>query len=123
MAGLVLSLSMCELAGDPDKSLNRGSTQNVNLFPTGLNDNIDFYQRLIQMVPIKPWQNYTSFMVQQPSVPQKLTILEDDLKNKIEPKNKDNLKILTTRKVTQNPKYCDPFFTLVTLILTISPNF
>ena len=70
MAGLVLSLSMCELAGDPDKSLNRGSTQNLNLLPTGLDDNIDFYQRLIQMVPIEPLQNSTSFMVQQPSVQQ-----------------------------------------------------
>ena len=123
MADLVLSLSMCELAGDPDKSLNRGSTQNLNLLPTGLDDNIDFYQRLIQMVPIEPWQNSTSFMVQQPSVRQKLTILEDDLKDKNEPKNEDDLKILTTRKVTQNPKYCDTFFTFVTLILTKSPNF
>ena len=75
------------------------------------------------MVPIEPWQNSTSFMVQQPSVEQKLTILEDDLKNKNEPKNEDDLKILTTRKVTQNPKYCDTFFTFVTLILTKSPNF
>ena len=59
----------------------------------------------------------------QPSVEQKLTILEDDLKNKNEPKNEDNLKILTTRKVNQNQKYCDPFFTFVTLILTKSPKF
>ena len=123
MAGLVLSLSMCELAGDPDKSLNRGSTQNLNLLPTGLDDNIDFYQRLIQMVPIEPLQNSTSFMVQQPTVRQKLTILEDDLKDKNEPENEDDLKILTTRKVTQNPKYCVTFFTFVTLILTKSPNF
>ena len=113
MAGLVLSLSMCELAGDPDKSLNRGSTQNLNLLPTGLDENIDFYQRL----------NCTFFMVQQPSVRQKMTNLEDDLKNKNGPINQDNLKILTTRKVTQNPKYCDPFFTFVTLILTKRPNF
>ena len=62
-------------------------------------------------------------MVQQPSVRQKLTILEDDLRNKNEPKNEDDLKILTTIKVTQNPKYCDQFFTFVTLILTKSPNF
>ena len=45
-------------------------------------------------------------MVQQPSVRQKLTILEDDLRNKNEPKNENNLKILTNIKVTQNPKYC-----------------
>ena len=62
-------------------------------------------------------------MVQQPSVRQKLTFLEDDPKNKNEPKNEDDLKILTTRNVTQNPKYCDPFFTFVTLILTKSHNF
>ena len=61
------------------------------------------------MVPIEPWQNSTSFMVQQPSVRQKLTILEDALKNKNGPKNQDNLKILTTRKGNQNPRYCDPF--------------
>ena len=40
-------------------------------------------------------------MVQQPSVRQKLTILEDDLRNKDEPKNEDDLKILTTIKVTK----------------------
>ena len=57
------------------------------------------------MVPIEAWQNSTSFMVQQPSVRQKLTILEDNLKNKNEPKNEDDLKILTTLKVTQTPKY------------------
>ena len=65
---------------------------------------------LIQMVPIEPWQNSTSFMVQQPSVRQKLTILEDNLKYKNEPKTEDDLKILMTLKVTQNPKYCHPFF-------------
>ena len=68
--------------------------------PTSLEDNIDFYQRLIQMVLIEPWQNYTSSMVQQPSVRQKLTFLEDDLKNQNEPKNEDDLKVLTTSKVT-----------------------
>ena len=75
------------------------------------------------MVLIEPWQNYTSSMVQQPSVRQKLTFLEDDLKNQNEPKNEDDLKVLTTSKVTQNPKYCDPFFTFVTLILTKSLQF
>ena len=48
-------------------------------------------------------------MVQQPSVGQKFTFLEDDLKNKNKPKNEDDLKILMTLKVTQNLKYCDPF--------------
>ena len=62
-------------------------------------------------------------MVQQPSVQQKSTILEDELRNKNEPKNEDNLKLLTNIKVTQNPKYCHPFFTFVTLVLTKSPNF
>ena len=62
-------------------------------------------------------------MVQQPSLRQKLTILEDNLRNENEPKNEDDLKILMTRKVTQNPKYCDPFFTFVTLLLPKSPNF
>ena len=65
--------------------------------------------------PIEPWQNSTSFLVKQPSVRQKLTILEV--------KNEDGLKVLMTLKVTQNPNYCDPFFTLVILILTKSPNF
>ena len=65
--------------------------------------------------PIEPWQNSTSFLVKQPSVRQKLTILEV--------KNEDGPKVLMTLKVTQNPNYCDPFFTLVTLILTKSPNF
>ena len=40
-----------------------------------------------------------------------------DLKNLNEPKNEDDIKTLTTLKVTQNPKYCNPFFTFVTLIL------
>ena len=40
-------------------------------------------------------------MVQQPSVGQKFTFLEDDLKNKNKPKNEDDLKILMTLKVTQ----------------------
>ena len=75
------------------------------------------------MVQIEPWQNYTSSMVQQPSVRQKLTILEDYLKNKNEPKNEGDLKMLTTLKVTQNQKSCDPFFSFVTLILTKCSNF
>ena len=50
-------------------------------------------------------------------------ILEDNLKNENDLKNEDKLRILTTLKVTQNADYCDPFFTLVTLILTKSPNF
>ena len=37
--------------------------------------------------------------------------------------NEDASKNLTTSKVTQNPNYCDPFITLVTLILTKGPNF
>ena len=57
-----------------------------------------------------------------PSTPL-LMILEDNLKNENDLKDEDELKILTTLKVTQNPYYCDPFFTLVTLILTKSPNF
>ena len=40
-----------------------------------------------------------------------------------EHKTEDNLIFWTTIKVTQNLKYCDPFFTFVTLILTKSPNF
>ena len=59
----------------------------------------------------------------QPSVEQKLTILEDNLRNKNELKNEDYLKFWTTLKVTQNLEYCDSFFIFVTLILTKSPNF
>ena len=51
------------------------------------------------MVLIEPWQNYTSSMVQQPSVRQKLTFLEDDLKNQNEPKNEDDLKSDSKPKV------------------------
>ena len=80
--------------------LKRGSPQNLKLLPPCLDNNIDFYQRLIQMVLIEPWQNYTSSLVQQPFVQQKYTFLEDDLKNQNEPKNEDNLKVLTTSKVT-----------------------
>ena len=72
------------------------------------------------MVPI---EILSHFLVQQPSVRQKLMILEDDLKNENDLKNEDASKNLTTSKVTQSPNYCDPFFTLVTLILTKGPNF
>ena len=40
----------------------------------------------------------------QPSVQQKLTILEDDLRNKNEPKNEDNLKFLDDLKSDSKPK-------------------
>ena len=49
-------------------------------------------------------------MVQQPSVRQKLTILEDDLRNENEPKNEENLKFLDNLKSYSKPKVLWPIF-------------
>ena len=43
----------------PLTPLKRESTHNLNLLPKCLDDNIDFYRRLIQMLPIEPWRNST----------------------------------------------------------------
>ena len=73
--------------------------------------------RILLMGPKEPWQNSIPFFGAEAFCTSKNDEI-NDLKNENELNNEDASKNLTTSKVTQSPNYCDPFFTLVTLILT-----
>ena len=59
----------------------------------------------------------------QPSVQQKMTILEDDLRNKNEPKNEDNLKFLDDLKSDSKPKVLWPIFYICDTNINKKPEF